>query len=139
MRGNWGKERGTYRVASAKLLLCSDDRSASLGGVERGFASDDRLSCCSAPAGLASNFRDGVPVIHGCGRRIALRLGCGEDRFQNEELFAVREEVVCGCGWKWKAREEVEICCDRFGGEAVAHNCACRVNQTLSSIGSRSR
>jgi len=39
----------------------------------------------------------------------------------------------------WKAREEVEICCDRFGGEAVAHNCACRVNQTLSPIGSRSR
>jgi hypothetical protein len=26
------------------------------------------------------------------------------------KLFAVREEVVCGCGWKRKAREEVEIC-----------------------------
>ncbi len=33
----------------------------------------------------------------------------------------------------------VEIRLTEFGGEAVAHNCACRVNQTLSLIGSRSR
>jgi hypothetical protein len=57
----------TYRVSSTELLLCADDGSASLCGVESRFASDDRLSRCSAPAGLSSNFRDGVPVIHDCG------------------------------------------------------------------------
>ena len=56
--------------------------------------------------------------------------------------FKTRSCLLCGRKLfvvVWKAREEVEICCDRFGGEAVAHNCACRVNQTLSPIGSRSR
>jgi hypothetical protein len=54
----------TYRVSSTELLLCADDGSASLCGVESRLASDDRLSRCSAPAGLGSNFRDGIPVIH---------------------------------------------------------------------------
>jgi hypothetical protein len=57
----------TYRVSSTELLLCADDGSASLCGVESRFASYDRLSRCSAPAGLGSNFCDGVPVIHDYG------------------------------------------------------------------------
>jgi hypothetical protein len=60
----------TYRVSSTELLLCADDGSASLCGVESRFASDNRLSRCSAPAGLGSNFRDGVPVIHDCDRYV---------------------------------------------------------------------
>lgn len=57
----------TYRVSSTELLLCAYDGSASLCGVESRFASYDRLSCCSAPAGLGSNFRNSVPVIHDYG------------------------------------------------------------------------
>jgi hypothetical protein len=100
LRGG-GRGRRTYRVSSAELLLCADDGSASLGGVECGFASDDCLPCCSAPAGLGSNFRDGVPVIHGCGWYcLSVKLGSREGRFRNKGLFVVREEVVCGLWWE---------------------------------------
>lgn len=54
----------TYRVASTKLLLCGDDGTASLSSVESTLAFYDCLLLSAAPAGLAANFRDGIPVIH---------------------------------------------------------------------------
>lgn len=60
-----GAKTKTYRVPSTVFLLRADDSAASLGGVERALAAHDRLTSDSAAAGLASNFRDAVPVIHG--------------------------------------------------------------------------
>jgi hypothetical protein len=62
----WGGVGGrAYGIASAEFLLCSDHRSASLGGVESALASYDGFSCCSSRStGLAPDLRDGIPVIH---------------------------------------------------------------------------
>jgi hypothetical protein len=60
--GLW-KRPATYRIAGAELLLCSDDGSAALGGVELALASHDGLSGCAAAAGLTANLCDGVPVV----------------------------------------------------------------------------
>ncbi len=55
----------TYSITGCELLLCAYDCSASLGGVEGAFASYDCLSCGATAAGLAADFGDGVPVVHG--------------------------------------------------------------------------
>ena len=62
----WHEERQgrTYRVTSAEFLLSSNNGSASLSSVQSRFAAHDGLLGGSAAAGLASNLRDGVPVIH---------------------------------------------------------------------------
>jgi len=54
---------GTHRVAGCELLLCADDGSAALGGVEGALASHDCLSGYAAAAGLAANLGDAVPVV----------------------------------------------------------------------------
>lgn len=58
--------KGTYRITSTKFLLSGDDGSATLGGVESTLAFNGGLSRGTASAGLASNLRDSVPVVHGC-------------------------------------------------------------------------
>ena len=105
--GREGSE-GTYRIASAELLLCADDGSASLGCVERGFASDNRLFRSAAPAGLAADFRDGVPVIH-CVCGICLKENSGEYRFRVGGLFVATGGSCLWWVW-WVWRKRVEIC-----------------------------
>jgi hypothetical protein len=60
---DWGG-RETYRVTSAEFLLCANYGSAALGSVERTLASDHSLASCPGATGLASDFRDGIPVVH---------------------------------------------------------------------------
>ena len=63
--GGWDRGgRETYRVTSAEFLLCANYSSAALGSVECTLASDHSLASCPGATGLASNFRDGVPVVH---------------------------------------------------------------------------
>lgn len=55
----------TY-VGGGELLLCSDDCSAALGGVECGFSFDCGLARSSAGAAdFAADFGGGFPVVHG--------------------------------------------------------------------------
>lgn len=63
-----GEGEGTYGVARSVLLLRAEDGTAALGLVECALASDDCLALCAATASLASNLRDGIPVVHYCDR-----------------------------------------------------------------------
>lgn len=66
--GQNGSKRSTYRVSSTKLLLCTDDGTASLGSIESSLPTDDGLARSTASAGLASNLGDGIPIFrHICG------------------------------------------------------------------------
>ena len=61
------RKEGTYSIASGIFLLGPDDCTTSVSGVDGTLASNDFLSSNSAAAaaGLASDLRDGIPVIHG--------------------------------------------------------------------------
>ena len=98
MRNGEERERA-YGVASAEFLLCADDGAASLGCVESGFAPYDCLSCGATPAGLAANFRYGIPVIH-CICGVCLKRDSGGYQFRVERfLFVATGGSVCGgCG-----------------------------------------
>ena len=54
---------GTYSVACGELLLSADDSSATLGLVERSFASDNGLALRGTSAGLAADLGYGVPIV----------------------------------------------------------------------------
>lgn len=54
----------TYRVSCGELLFRADDCTASLGGVEGGFASDDGLFLRCSAGDFAANLGDGIPVVH---------------------------------------------------------------------------
>jgi hypothetical protein len=93
-----GEEGKTYRVPSAVFLLRADDSAASLGGVERTLAAHDGLTSDSAPAGLASNFRDAVPVIHGV----------------RERRISKRRFVRAARLWSREMGDEANACCGVF-------------------------
>jgi hypothetical protein len=58
------RARRAYGITSTELLLRSDDSSTALSSVESALALDRGLACCAASTGLASNFRDSIPVVH---------------------------------------------------------------------------
>ena len=53
----------TYRIAGGVLLLCRDDRTASLGGIEAALSTDDRLAHAAGAARLATDLGNGIPVV----------------------------------------------------------------------------
>jgi hypothetical protein len=70
-RGGWWCRGDAYCVCTGVFLLCSDDGTLSLGGVDGGIAFDDSFSIDGSTSGasLAANLGDTIPVLvaHGCG------------------------------------------------------------------------
>lgn len=63
----------TYCVAGCVLLLCADDRAASLGGVEGALALDDFLAHAGPGVGFAADLGHLVPVVHFVSKRLLRR------------------------------------------------------------------
>lgn len=64
--GGEGKRMGwrtTHGIASGIFLLSRDDGAGPLGLVQCSFASDNSFSLRRPTAGLAADFRDGIPIV----------------------------------------------------------------------------
>lgn len=63
----------THEITSSKLLFCADDSSGTLSCVQSSLATDDGLTLRGAPACLASNLSDSVPIVSHLERSTVMR------------------------------------------------------------------
>ena len=68
LRGGWGEgAKEAYGVAGGEFLFCGYDLAGSLSSIQSGIATDHGFSLGGAAFGLASDFGNGVPIVHDCG------------------------------------------------------------------------